>query len=38
LVLLRQTGQHQLGFDAAPLEGDGGLQFDRSIARGILCG
>jgi hypothetical protein len=32
MVLLRQPGQHQLGFSAAPLEIDSGRQLDRAAA------
>jgi hypothetical protein len=37
LVLLRQSGQYQFGFDAAPLEVDGGRQLDRAVARLVRC-
>ena len=37
LVLLHQSGQHQFGFDAAPLEVDGGRQLDRAVARLVRC-
>ena len=32
VVLLRQSGQHQLGFDATPLQLDCRRQLDRAIA------
>jgi hypothetical protein len=32
MVVLRQPGQHQLGFSAAPFEIDNGRQLDRAAA------
>src|ERR1700745_4415734 len=37
-VLLRQSGQHQPGFDTAVLEGDRRRQLDSAVTCGLRCG